>query len=222
MTGFADTLGFELVTQGIDVVFNFLRGVDGQVFTPSADNNHHLCHGLVDQPHHLVQVNVLPGGEVLAAFLAVVDAAGNIVAGITDGLQFANLTEHFTNLTLCILRQVLVTDFLQVVGDFQLHVVGNILVLPDVLVLLGRFLSAFLVKQGTRHAEHSLHSFCKVDDFLLRLKDGDFWRGHQSVVDILQTANALGLLRIVLVDPLHNALHLRDETDEQQGVGYIK
>ena len=88
MTGFADTLGFELVTQGIDVVFNFLRGVDGQVFTPSADNNHHLCHGLVDQPHHLVQVNVLPGGEVLAAFLAVVDAAGNIVAGITVRLEF--------------------------------------------------------------------------------------------------------------------------------------
>ena len=150
------------------------------------------------------------------------DDEGRFIAGITNGLQFTNLTKHVANLSLGVIRQVLVTDFLQVIGNLNLHVVGNILVLLDALVLLGENLFILLFKQDLCHAKHSLHTFSKVDDFFLSLENGDFWRGHQSVVDILKTADALGLLRFVPDDPLYDALHLGYETDKQCGIDDVK
>ena len=123
-------------------------------------------------------------GEILATFLAMLNGASHLETSITNRLQFAYLTKHRAHFIFCLIRQPFVAYLLQILTYFYLHVVGNILVLADTGKQVIELTTIFFVKQNLRHAKHALHSLGKMDNLLLRLKNGYFWSCHQSTLNI--------------------------------------
>ena len=59
-------------------------------------------------------------------FLGIIFAGngtGHIEAGVTNRLQLRDLTQHGTNLSFGIVGKVSITDGVEVVSNFQLHIV---------------------------------------------------------------------------------------------------
>ena len=83
----------------------------------------HLCQGIIRQFEHLVHVVILLLGEVFLAADAPALGTGNVVAGVTDALQFGNLAEHGAYLVLRLIAQMGIGDLVEVLRNLNLHVV---------------------------------------------------------------------------------------------------
>ena len=87
---------------------------------------------MVGEGNHLIKTLVLLIGEVLLLVdeLAV-DGACQVVARVTDTLQLAHFAKHCTNLALGIVAKVCIAHLLEVLANFQFHVVADALVFLD-------------------------------------------------------------------------------------------
>lgn len=171
-----------------------------------------------------MRVGVLLFREVLPSLVLPLYRAGNVEAGITNALQFADLAKHRTDLALRLIRQVGIAHLLQIGGNLNLHVVGNVLILLDALKLMLKVLLVLLVEQVPHHAEHPLHPLGKVRDFLLRLQHRDFRRLHHASLQKLQVNDVVSLALALLRtdDKADDALDLGHKPDEDERVDQIE
>ena len=156
-------------------------------------------------------------------FLAIIltgDGAGHVVAGVTDRLQFGNLTEHGSDLGLRIVAEVGIRYGVEILGDLEFHIIGDTFVFLDAGEELVEVASLrILLVRGTRrkreqfanHAEHALHTFGERLDFLLSLKHGELRRLHEASRNEVQ-AEVFFLVDLLRLDhPAYESLNLRDE-----------
>ena len=128
----------------------------------------HLGQRLVGKSHHLMDVVILLVGEViLLAVILTADGAGHVVTGIADRLQLTDFTQHGTNLSFRIVREVCIADRVKVFGNLQFHVVRNPLILLNTreklveLCFIGTLLASGTtaeVQELDHHTEHALHT----------------------------------------------------------------
>ena len=89
----------------------------------------HVLHCLLNHLQHVVHVGELYLGKLVGAVLAMaVEGACQVVARVANALQFGNLAQHAHNLHLGLNTQATFAHLVQVVGNFHLHIVGDILV----------------------------------------------------------------------------------------------
>ena len=116
---------------------------------------------------------------------------------------------------------MIVTYLLKIGGNLYLHIIGNGFVAFDTLVLALKLFLILLVGKRARHAKHALHALGKMDNLFLCLHDGYFGRCHYAAIDKVQGGVGFGKLAVGQ-QTAHDALHLRDETDEQSGIKHIE
>ena len=176
----ADVLSLQLVAEVVDFVLQIERQVDVVVLLTASHQHIHVGESLVGEGNHLIKTLVLLIGEVLLLVdeLAV-DGACQVVARVTDTLQLAHFAKHCTNLAFGIVAKVCIAHLLEVLANFQFHVIADAFVLLDariefvqvgLAVLVSVQCTRRQVKQFLHHAEHTLHAFCKRRDLLLGLE----------------------------------------------------
>ena len=164
-----NVLRLQLVAVVVDLVLDVEGAVHVVRLLAATHQAVHLGQRLVGQPHHLVDVLILALGEVvLLAVVLAVDGACHVVAGVADRLEFGDLAQHGANLGLRVVREVGVADGVEVLGNLELHVVADTLVLLNARVELVELrlvatllLGALTARQGQQlrdHAEHTLHT----------------------------------------------------------------
>ena len=94
---------------------------------------------------------------VFLAMVLTADGTGHVVAGVTDALELGNLTEHGADLRLRFVGEVGIADLIEVVCNLKLHVIGDVLVLFNAVIKLGKLLLVLLHQELTHHPEHALH-----------------------------------------------------------------
>ena len=169
---------------------------------------------------HLV---VLLCGEVLLALDASVQRACNVIARVSDALQLAYLAQHGAYLGLGVVGEVGIADLVEVLGNLYLHVVGDALVLLYARECLYELGLVLLVYQVAHQVEHPLYAHAKLVYLLLCLQHGEFRGLHDAGGDEAQAEVlllALGFLG--LDDAAHELLYLRNEPDEDGGVGHVE
>ena len=124
-----------------------------------------------------------------------------------------------------------IAHLLEILADFQLHVVADAFVLLDARIELVQVgLAVLIIVQRTRrqveqflhHAEHTLHTFCERRDLLLGLKYRKFGSTHEAGSNEVQ-AEVLFLIDTLRLDnPAYELLNLLDEPDEDKRIGHIE
>ena len=227
-----DVLRLQLVAVVIDLVLDVERAVDVERLLAAAHQGIHLRQRLLGEFHHLVQVVVLALDEVvLLAVVLTRDGTCHVVAGIANRLQLRNLTEHGADLRLGVVTEVGITHGVEVLGNLQLHVVGDALVLlysceqlvevASLVVLLVRR-TARQGQQLTHHTEHALHAVGKLLYLLLGLQHGKLGGLHESGSNEVQAEVLLLVDLLGLDDPADELLYLGDEPNQDKGIGHVE
>ena len=114
-----DVLELELVAVVVDLVLDVERAVDIEILLATSHESVHLGERLVGELHHLMDMLILLLGEVvLLALILAGNGAGNVIVGITDTLEFGNLTQHGTDLCLGVIGEVGVAYLVEILGYF--------------------------------------------------------------------------------------------------------
>ena len=179
-----------------------------------------------------MQVIILLLNEVIGlGRIFSVDGTRHIEAGITDRLQFTDLTQHGTDLTLRLIREVGITHILQILGNLKFHIIADALIflntgveLVEVLlvVLLLTTLTRREVKQFLHHAKHTLHTVGESLYLLLSLQHREFRRLHDTSRNEVQTEVFLLVHLLRLDNPAYKLLNLGDEPDQDTSVNHVE
>ncbi len=147
---------------------------------------------------------------------------GDVVAGIANALYLGDLAKHRPYLALGVVAEVGVAHRVEIFGNLDLHVVGDVLVFLYALVELVLLAALLLSEQVGHHAEHAFHALGKALYFLLCLEHREFRGLHDAHLDEAQAELVLVALGLATDNGAHHLLHLRDEPDEHEGVGDIE
>ena len=208
------------------------RTVDVKRLLAAAHQPVHLRQRLIGQLHHLVQMVVLSVGEVV--FLAVIfarDGSCHVVAGIANTLQLRNLAKHGTNFGLGVIRQVGIADGVQILGNFQLHVVRDTLVFLNagkqfvevtglVVVLVAR--TGREGQQFAYHTEHALHTFRERLNLLLCLQHRELRGLHEASRNEVQAEVLFFVHLLGLDDPADELFNLGDKPYQDERVSHVE
>ena len=228
-----DVLRLELVTIVINLILEVEGAIDIVRVLASQHQGVHLSQSLIRKLHHLVDMVILFLIEViLFALILARDGASHVKAGIADRLQFRYLTQHRTNLRLCIVGEVCVTDRIKILRNLQFHVIRDTLVLLDACIelievthLCAVLLSSLTTtqrQQFTYHVKHPLHTLGECLYLLLCLEDRELWGLHEASGNEMQT-EILFLVHLLWFDnPAHEFLYLWDKPYQDECVHHIK
>ena len=202
--------------------FDLFRRTEIEVFAPAVEHFEHPGAGLLGQVKHLPDAVFLLLGEIDLGLVLAADDPGHVVARVADALQLADLAQHGADLILGIVAQVSGTHLAEVLADLVLHVVADLLVFLDP---FEEFLEGSLVGRAVEvldHIGHPHHPLAEDGDFLLGLEHRDFRRLHQTALDVLQTEFLFLLALLRLDDLADELLDLRDEPDQDEGIGHVE
>ena len=159
-----------------------------------------------------MHVFVLLFGEVFLAREPPVDGTGHVEATVADAFYLADFAEHGTNLGLSLIAQMRITHLVEVVCDFNLHVVADALILFDAVIRLQERLFFLLHEQTAHHSEHSLYAFCEAGYLFLRFKHGEFGGLHDTGLNEMQAEFVFIGLFFGFDDIAYYLFNLLDET----------
>ena len=159
---------------------------------------------------------VLLFSKVVATRTLAVDGAGQVITAVTDTFDFGHFAQHATDFQLTFRTQTTFGYLVQIVGDFQFHVITDVFILFDTAEELVEFVFVGRVKQFIQHTEHTAHTFREEVDFLAGLNDGKFRSRKQTTGN---EAEAVFFLHFLLWDNLANGLF--DEFHEPNQDQYV-
>ena len=117
-----DVLFLEELAVIVDFVFHVHRAVDIHLLSVVEYGNH-VLKSIVTKVHDMLDVAVLFCSKVFLAAELAIDGAGHVVAGIANAFDFRYLAEHRLDGRLAFGAQTAFGHLVQVLGDFDFHVV---------------------------------------------------------------------------------------------------
>ena len=121
----------------------------------------HVSQGITSKLHHLMNVLILLFCKVVTSIAFTIDGTSYIITTVTNTFDFSHLTQHATNLQLTFRTQTSFRYPIQIIGNFQLHIVANVLILLNTAEQLIEIVFVSSMKQFIQHTEHTAHTFCK-------------------------------------------------------------
>ena len=219
----SDVVGLKLIAQPVDFVFYAVGFAYVGLFARRTEHAAHLADGTVAEHHHVLNACLLLIAKFLAALTSAPHHARQVVASIANGLQLAYLAHHLAYLLLRLVAEVAVAHLLKVGRNLYLHAVRQVLVALNELEAFVELLVRGHRQQVLHLREHAINDVGIASRLLLRLQDADFGRLHQAALYVLQLKLfLLGLLLLFGQQPANNALHLRNETKQKDGVGHVE
>jgi len=201
----------------VDFVLEIQRMVDIHLLR-IVEHGNHVRQSLVAKVHDVLDMVVLFFGEIFLAAELAVDGTGHVVASIADAFDFGNFPKHRLDGRLAFGAQAAFAYFVQVVRDFDFHVVTDALVLLDAGEQSHEVILVLHLEQVGNEVEHLLRTGREQADFLAGLKQRKFGSSHEAGTDEVQ-AGIFFLFGVLGLDnPAHELLDKLDEPDLYEGV----
>lgn len=125
-----DIVGAQLIAQVVDFTLFVVGAYDGHFpcFFYIAEQLYHVGHSLFQVAKHRVDVLVYQFGEVDTALLLAYEYLGASEAAVGYALDFADDVEHRGDVEFTFIGESPLGASVEVVGDFDFHAVGNLLI----------------------------------------------------------------------------------------------
>ena len=208
----------QLGAQGVDGILHVVGALHvGFVHLGLLEQGDHLVECLAGEADHLVDVLLLHVDEGDVMLVLAQDDAGNLVAGVADGLEFIDNAEQSAGACCRMSGDGGGVDAAQITHNLELEAVGNLFVLLDAregMAVLG--MVGGKTEEVVGELQHALATHGEEDGLLACLFDGEFGGAQESSLDEVKAQ----LLVIVVGDGQetgHQRLDLRNEADEHQG-----
>ncbi len=115
-----------------------------------------------------------------------------------------------------------IAHLVEILGNLNLHVVGDSLVFLDAGIELDKLVVVGLAQEFLHHTEHTLDALGETVDLLLSLQDRDFRSLHDTALDEAQTEIVLVGILLRTDNLAYQLLYLWDKPYQDKGVGEVE